>query len=164
MLVEVIGVRILFPTVRGGLDDQVAGMFARAPTFTLVDVDETGNVTNVQVVANPAAQSARGAGVTAAQFCIDSGVDTVVAPQFGPNASGVLQAAGIRIFSVPGPMTVKEAVEALLHGGLSPAVFGPEGGGMGGGYGRGMGRGGGMGRGMGRGRGAGGGMGRGRGW
>ena len=153
--------RVLVPTVRGGLDDTVAGAFARAPTFTIVEIDSSGEVVNVQVVPNAAAQAPRGAGIQAVQFAIDNGVDTVIAPQFGPNSFSGLQAAGIRMFTVPSPMTVREAIAALLRGELPPATT--AGGGMGRGYGAGMGRGGGMGRGMGRGRGAGGGMGRGRG-
>ncbi|NJF24612.1 NifB/NifX family molybdenum-iron cluster-binding protein [Thermococcus sp. Bubb.Bath] len=153
--------RVLAPTNRGGLDDVIAGAFARAPTFTIVEVDPNGKITDVQVVQNSAGQAARGAGIQAAQFIINTGVDTVVALQFGPNSLGGLQAAGIRTFTVPGSMTVKEAINALLRGELPPAAgagggMGPGmGPGMGGGYGRGMGRG------MGRGRG--GGMGRGRG-
>jgi predicted Fe-Mo cluster-binding NifX family protein len=160
-------VRVLAPTNRGGLDDVIAGAFARAPTFTIVEVGPNGEITDVQVIPNAAAQAARGAGIQAVQFIIDSGVDTVIAPQFGPNSFGGLQAAGIRMFTVPGPMTVREAINALLRGELPPATgaaggMGPGmGPGMGGGYGRGMGRGMGRGRGggMGRGRGMGGGRG-----
>jgi len=152
--------RVLIPTTRGGLDDAVAGMFARAPTFTIIEVSPEG-IVDVKVVPNPGASAPRGAGVTAAQFCIDNGVEAVIAPQFGPNAYGALQAAGIKLYQVAPGTPVREAVEALIGGGLPPATVGPEGGG-GGGYGAGYGRGGGMGRGMGRGRGAG--MGRGRGY
>ena len=154
--------RIIVSTVNGGLDDRVNPAFGRTPTFTIVDV-ENGTITSVQVLPNPGYSQPRGAGVTAAQFAIDQGAEVVIAGQFGPNSSGVLQAAGIRMVSAPANMTVREAVEAFLRGELSGPVMGPEGGGMGGGYGAGYGRGGGMGRGMGRGRGAGGGMGRGRG-
>jgi len=158
--------RIIAPTVNGGLDDRVNPAFGRTPTFTIVDV-ENGEIVNVQVVPNPGYSQPRGAGVTAAQFAIDQGADVVIAGQFGPNSYGVLQAAGIRMVSAPANMTVREAVEAFLRGELSGPVMGSEGGGMGGygaGYGRGGGIGRGMGRGMGRGRGmGGGGYGRGRG-
>ena len=151
--------RIIVSTVRGGLDDRVNLAFGRTPTFTIVDV-ENGQIANVEVVPNPGYSQPRGAGVTAAQFVIDQGAHVVIAGQFGPNSSGVLQAAGIKMASAPANMTVREAVEAFLRGELGGPVMGPEGGGMGG-HGAGHGRGGGMGRGMGRGRGAGGGMGRG---
>ncbi|WP_297466876.1 NifB/NifX family molybdenum-iron cluster-binding protein [Thermococcus sp.] len=145
--------RIIVSTVSGGLDDRVNQAFGRTPTFTIVDVDENGKITNVQVVPNPGYSQPRGAGVTAAQFVIDQGADAVIAGQFGPNSYGVLQTAGIRMFSAPPTMTVREAVEALLRGELQPGIQGGAGMGPGRGMGGGMGRGRGMGRGMGRGRG-----------
>ncbi|WP_297520038.1 NifB/NifX family molybdenum-iron cluster-binding protein [Thermococcus sp.] len=150
--------RVLVPTTRGGLDDVVAGMFARAPTFTIVEVSD-GTITNVRVVPNPASSAPRGAGVTATQFCIDEGVDVVLAPQFGPNALGALQAAGIKLYQVNPGTPVRNAVEALLRGELPTASVPQEE--TGPGYGPGTGRG--MGRGIGRGRRRGGGWGRGRG-
>ena len=153
--------RIIVPTVTGGLDDRINPSFGRTPTFTVVDV-QNGEITGVQVLPNPGYSQPRGAGVTASQFVIDQGADVVIAAQFGPNSYGVLQAAGIRMVSAPAGMTVREAVGAFLRGELSGPVMGSEGGGMGAGYGPGMGRG--MGRGRGRmGRGRGGGYGRGRG-
>ena len=151
--------RIIVSTINGGLEDRVNQAFGRTPTFTIVDV-ENGEIINVQVVPNPGYSQPKGAGVTAAQFCIDNGADAVIAGQFGPNSYGVLQAAGIRMFSAPPTMTVREAVEALLRGELQPGIQGGLGMGPGGGMGRGMGLGMGRGRGMGRG----GGMGRGSGW
>ncbi|NJE31435.1 dinitrogenase iron-molybdenum cofactor [Thermococcus sp. 18S1] len=129
--------RIIVSTVNGGLEDRVNPAFGRTPTFTIVDV-ENGEITNAQVVQNPGYSQPRGAGVTASQFCIDQEADVVIAGHFGPNSSGVLQAAGIRIVSAPATMTVREAVEAFLRGELTQAVLNPEGGGAG----RGMGRGG----------------------
>ncbi|WP_457741297.1 NifB/NifX family molybdenum-iron cluster-binding protein [Thermococcus sp.] len=159
--------RIIVSTINGGLDDRVNQAFGRTPTFTVVDI-ENGNIVNVQVVPNPGYNQPRGAGVTAAQLAIDQRADAVIAGQFGPNSYGVLQAAGIRMYSAPATMTVRDAVEALLRGELQPGIqggaggMGSYGGGMGRGMGRGMGQGGG--RGMGRGRGMGGGQGRGRGY
>ena len=148
--------RIIVSTVNGGLDDRVNPSFGRTPTFTIVDV-ENGEIINVQVLPNPGYSQARGAGVTAAQFVIDHGADVVISGEFGPNAYGVLQAAGIKMVSAPATMTVREAVEAFLRGELSS----PEG--VPGGYGAGYGPG--MGHGISRGRGRGGGYGRGRrGW
>ncbi|AFK22778.1 NifB/NifX family molybdenum-iron cluster-binding protein [Pyrococcus sp. ST04] len=137
--------RFIVATVRGGLDDRVNQAFGRTPTFTIVDVDENGNILNVQVVENPGYSQPRGAGVTAAQFCIDQGADVVIAGQYGPNSYGVLQAAGMRFVSAPPTMTVREAIEAYLRGELTQAIMGQGGGERG--MGRGMGRGRGWGRG-----------------
>ncbi|NJE02771.1 NifB/NifX family molybdenum-iron cluster-binding protein [Thermococcus sp. MV11] len=138
--------RIIVSTINGGLNDRVNQAFGRTPTFTIVDV-ENGEITSIQVVPNPGYSQPRGAGVTAAQFAIDQGAEAVIAGQFGPNSYGVLQAAGIRMYSAPATMTVREAIEALLRGELQPGIQGGTGG-MGGGMGRGRG----MGRGMGKGR------------
>ncbi|HIH72402.1 MAG: hypothetical protein PWP49_1641 [Thermococcaceae archaeon] len=132
--------RIAVATVEGGLDDFVNQHFGRTPTFTIVDV-ENGEVKNVKVVPNPGASAPRGAGVQAAQFCIDEGVDVVIAGQFGPNSAQVLQASGIKFVSAPPTMRVEDAVRAFLRGELTQAVLGAEGGGMGRGHGMGRGRG-----------------------
>ncbi|AEC52880.1 hypothetical protein PNA2_1966 [Pyrococcus sp. NA2] len=131
--------KFIVATVKGGLDDFVNQAFGRTPTFTIVEVDENGNITNVRVVENPGYSQPRGAGVTAAQYCINEGADVVIAGQFGPNSSAVLQAAGMRFVSAPPTMTVREAIEAYLRGELTQAVLAPEGGGRGRGRGRGRG-------------------------
>jgi len=96
---------------------------------------------------NPGSSMASGAGIQAAQFVADQGAQAVLTGSVGPNAFGVLQAAGLPIFTVTGG-TVREAVEAYKAGRLS-SIAQP--GSMGGG----VGRGGGMGRGRGGGRGMG---------
>ncbi|AIF69700.1 hypothetical protein PAP_06515 [Palaeococcus pacificus DY20341] len=106
---------IVVATTRGGLDDFVSQHFGRAQTFTVVDVDESGNITDVRVVPNPAHSAPRAAGIQAAQFCIDNGANAVIAGTFGPNASQVLQTAGIKFISVPPMMTVEQAIKTFLH-------------------------------------------------
>ena len=145
--------RFIVATIKGGLEDFVNYHFGRTPTFTIVDVEE-GEIKNVRVVPNPGASSPRGAGVQAAQFCINEGVEAVIAGQFGPNSAQVFQASGIKFVSAPPTMRVEEAIRAFLRGELTQAIFGPEGG-AGTGRGRGMGRGRGLGRGQGMGRGRG---------
>ncbi len=125
--------RIIVSTEKGGLNDRVNQAFGRAPTFTLVDV-ENDQIASVQVVVNPGYSQSRGAGVTAAQFCIDRGVEVVISGHFGPNSAAVLQAAGIKLISAPPTLTVEEAVRAFLSGELTTAVFRP-----GGGHGKGRG-------------------------
>lgn len=129
--------KVIVSTTKGGLDDFVSQSFGRAPTFTIVDVDGNGNIINVQVVQNPGYLAPRGAGIQAAQFCINEDADVVIAGQFGPNSSQVLQAAGIRFVSAPPTMTVKQSVQAYLRGELTQPILGTEGGGMGRGIGKG---------------------------
>ncbi len=156
--------KIAIPTNGGGLNDTVAPVFARAPSFYIADVDEKGNVTSERVVQNGAAMAGGGAGPMAVQTLINEGVDAVVVPQVGPNALGALQAAGVQVYQVAPGTPVGEAIKAVTSGSLgkftapAPAApipapvygpypaygYGPRGRGRGG-RGRGWGRGGGRG-------------------
>lgn len=167
---EVVEMRIAIPTKGGGLEDTVAPVFARAPAFAIVDV-ENEEVKNVKVIQNPAMNATGGAGPLAVQMLINEGVEAIVTPHVGPNALGALQAAGIKLYQVAPGTLVEEAVKAVTSGsvgqfttpaqvlGASPAA--PAYGsypvtqahpayGYGFGWGRGWGRGRGFGRGWGR--------------
>ncbi len=165
--------KIAIATNTGGLDDTVSQVFARAPTFTIAEI-EGGEIKDVRVIQNPAAAAGGGAGIQAAQILINEGVHAVIAGNFGPNASGLLAQTGISMISAPGTR-VEDAVKSAEKAGPSvpmnipPAAptipYGPGYGmGYGAGYGMGRGRGMGMGRGRGRGRGMGYGMGYGTGY
>ncbi|NJE53688.1 NifB/NifX family molybdenum-iron cluster-binding protein [Thermococcus sp. 21S9] len=177
--------KIAIPTNGGGLNDTVAPVFARAPAFLIVDIDENGNVVNEKVIQNPAMNATGGAGPLAVQTLINEGVEAIVAPQVGPNALGAIQAAGIRLYQVAPGTPVEEAIRAVTSGSAPSAsttvpapAYGPYpvapatpatptapaypayppygyGFGPGRGWGRGWGRGRGFGRGFGRGRGRG---------
>ncbi|WP_297552286.1 NifB/NifX family molybdenum-iron cluster-binding protein, partial [Thermococcus sp.] len=108
--------RIAIPTNGGGLNDTVAPVFARAPAFLIVDVDENGNVVGEKVIQNPAMNAAGGAGPLAVQTLINEGVEAIVAPQVGPNALGAIQAAGIKLYQVAPGTPVEEAIKAVTSG------------------------------------------------
>ena len=108
-------VRIAFATNKGGLDDQIADRFGRAPTYTIVDVDlDTGEIKSIHVIENPGYQAGGGAGVTAVQRLIEEKVEVAVGPSPGPNAYTALQQAGIKIISITG-VTVREALRQVLE-------------------------------------------------
>jgi len=67
-------------------------VLARAPYFLF---REDGGDT---VVENPAAQAQGGAGLQAAQFLVDSGVDVLVTVRCGQNAAEVFQESGMKIY------------------------------------------------------------------
>ncbi|MFO8034674.1 MAG: NifB/NifX family molybdenum-iron cluster-binding protein [Candidatus Bipolaricaulota bacterium] len=153
--------RLVVATGQGGLEDQVSSVFGRAPTFTVVEL-QNGKVADASVAPNPHKDAPSGAGIQAAQMVASKAPRAVLAGNFGPNVSGVLSQAGVDMLPVSG-MTVGEAVDAYLTGSLSASAgpsesFGsePRSGpgsaqGMGRGAGRGMGRGAGRGRGLGMG-------------
>ncbi len=105
--------RIAFITGAGGLDDKLYNRFGRAPTLTIVDVDDDGRIVQVRVVENPGYKAGSGAGVKIVQKLVDEKVDIVVGPSPGPNAYMALQQAGIRNIVMLG-VTVREALDRVL--------------------------------------------------
>ena len=67
-------------------------VLARAPYFLL---REDGKDT---IIENPAAQAQGGAGIQAAQFLVDQGVNVLVTVRCGQNAADVFKAAGMKIY------------------------------------------------------------------
>jgi predicted Fe-Mo cluster-binding NifX family protein len=72
--------------------------FGRAPAFCIVDL-KTGDW---NVFENPALSASGGAGVQAAQFISNQGVQVVVSGAFGPKAYDTLTAAEIEMRLAPG--------------------------------------------------------------
>lgn len=146
-----------------GLDAEIDPRFGRSQYFTIVDPDtmEFESVENASIAASG------GAGIQAAQFVANKGVEVVLTGNAGPNAYNTLHAAGISVITgVSGK--VRQAVDDYKNGKLQPPASSPsvgahfgtgrgtapasgQGAGSGVGVGRGMGMGGGMGRGMGMG-------------
>ncbi len=144
------------------LSARVDPHFGRALYFIIYDLETD----TWEAVENPAATEARGAGIAAASFLAEKGVEVVITGHCGPKAFSVLKAGGIRVAGVSSGKTVAEAVQLAREGKLtfldSPNVDTHFGGGIpglgkivGGGMGRGCGVGGGRGQGCGKGRGAG---------
>lgn len=140
--------KVCISSVGNNLDSAVDPRFGRCAFFLIVD-SETGQF---EATANPGANFGGGAGIAAAQLVASRGVKAVISGNFGPNAFGVLQSAGIKIYPGAFNMTAKQALLALKEGKLQETSqpSGPNYMGMPGG----MPRGGGLGRGggeMGRG-------------
>ena len=141
--------RVVVTANSAGLDAPASPVFGRCPMYVFVDTETMA----FEAVENPAINAAGGAGIQAAQFVIERGAQAVVTGNVGPNASNVLQPAGVSVHLFGGG-TVRQAVEAY-KGGQLPAAGGANvqahaGMGMGQGMGRGRGMGRGMGMGMGR--------------
>jgi predicted Fe-Mo cluster-binding NifX family protein len=119
------------------LDAPTSPIFGRCPTYILVDTETM----QYEAVANPAIGASGGAGIQAAQYITGLGVEAILSGNVGPNAYGVLSAAGVPVYLYDGG-TVRQAVEAYNAGELQ-AQRGPSGpahAGMGRGGGRGRGR------------------------
>jgi predicted Fe-Mo cluster-binding NifX family protein len=101
------------------LDARISPHFGRAPFFVLADVDTLV----FEVIANPAIDTLRGAGIQAAQAIADHQAEAVLTGVIGPNAFETLQAGGIPVFSVS-DATVRSAIQAYRAAHLTP-ITGP---------------------------------------
>jgi predicted Fe-Mo cluster-binding NifX family protein len=90
--------------------------FGRCPTFILVDTQRMV----FEALPNPALSASGGAGVQAAQFVVEHQVRAVLTGNVGPNATEVLQAAGVDVY-LNNEATVRGAVEAFKAGRLEIA-------------------------------------------
>lgn len=64
---------------------------------------------------NPGAVESRGAGVKAAQYLIEQKVDILLTGDVGPNASRILNSAGIKVYSLP-EVPLEEALRHYEEG------------------------------------------------
>lgn len=135
--------KIVVTSTGTDLDATLSPVFGRCPNYVFVDTETM----KYETVPNEAAGAAGGAGIQAAQFVVQKGAQAVVTGNVGPNAFGVLRAAGVSIYLSAGAETVRQVVESFKEGKLQavadanvPGHFGTRGG-MGRGGGRGMGRG-----------------------
>ena len=107
-------VRIAIPTKgQGGLEDVVSDVVGRANTFTIVDVEE-GVIKKVKVLENPAVSYQHGAGPIVVKMLIDSGVNTVIAAEFGPGVSTLLDQHNVTKITVHAGKSVAESIEDAL--------------------------------------------------
>jgi len=112
--------KIIVATNRGGLEDDVSPVFGRCQTFTIIEA-EGSEIKNVEVVPNQFANAVHGAGIQAGQWVVSQKAKAVIAGNFGPNVSSILQQAGIEMIVAQG--NVKEVVEKYLRGELrSPST------------------------------------------
>ncbi len=107
--------RIVISSQGDDLDAPASPLFGRCPTYLFVETETM----EFEALPNPAVSQGGGAGVQAAQFVVNHGARAVLSSNLGPNAFGVLQAAGIPAYLVPGG-TVRQAVEAFKAGQLEP--------------------------------------------
>jgi len=107
--------RIAIPTKgRGGLNDVLSEVFSRSKIFTIIDVDESGAVKNIEIVENPAATYKHGAGPVAVKMLADLRVDVAVAPELGIGASTLLDEHGIIAIKIRAGTKVSKALEKAL--------------------------------------------------
>lgn len=106
--------RLALPTKGDrGMRDVISDVFARAATFTLVDVVD-GEVKNVKVEENTASALKQGAGPLVTKTLKEKGVMVVVAGELGFGARTLLEMSGIRAVQVDPGVKVKDALDEAL--------------------------------------------------
>ena len=125
--------KICITTTGPDLDSLIDPRFGRCAYFLIVDPKSA----KFEAIKNIGVQAWRGAGITAAQIVVDKKVEAVITGNIGPNAFGVLQASGIKIYAGIFNLTAKDALGKYKGGELSevevpitPGRFGPQGGGF----------------------------------
>jgi len=107
--------RLAIPTTDSkGPRSHVAAVFARAPTFTYIDIIDDG-IREVEVEENPARELEHGAGPIVAKLLKERGVEVVATDRLGPGASTLLEISGIKSVRIPSGIRVSEAVRRALE-------------------------------------------------
>ncbi len=95
-----------------GLEDVVSNVFARAKTFTILDIDE-GKVKNLKIIQNAAVSYKSGAGPIVVKTLADLGVNKVAASDFGPGASTLLEQFNMAKVKVNAGSRVSEIIKNI---------------------------------------------------
>jgi predicted Fe-Mo cluster-binding NifX family protein len=131
--------KIVVSANRPDLDADVDPRFGRCQYLVLVDPDTM----SFEIIYNSGSMGSGGAGIATAQLFTGKGVEAVLTGNCGPNAYGVLSAAGIKVITgVSGK--VQDVINSYKSGKLQASTQANVAGHFG------MGRGGGMGSGRGR--------------
>ncbi|MDY6855299.1 MAG: NifB/NifX family molybdenum-iron cluster-binding protein [Thermodesulfobacteriota bacterium] len=103
-----------------GLDAKIDPRFGRCQYFTIIDLDTM----EFESLQNSSIGASGGAGIQAAQFVANKGVDLVLTGNVGPNAYNTLEAADICVITgVAGE--VRQAVDDYKSGKLQQPIPGP---------------------------------------
>ena len=106
--------KIVITSTGSDFDSTFSPTFGRCPFFIFLEGEQADGM---EAVRNPATEAHGGAGIQAAQFVVDRGVDAVVTGRVGPNAMDVLRAADIPIYIFQGD-TPRQAFDAFKSGTL----------------------------------------------
>jgi predicted Fe-Mo cluster-binding NifX family protein len=102
--------RIVVPVVSdNGLESQIAEHFGRAPYFAVVELDESGNVSNIKTVPN-VGEHAGGMGQSH-DHIVKLKPNAIVVYGMGPRGLTAFQDAGVAVLRADGN-TVREVIAA----------------------------------------------------
>jgi len=96
-----------------GLNDKVSSLFARAKTFTIIEIEDN-KVRDAKVLQNPAASLSHGRGPIIVQTLTNQGIDVVIASEFGPSVSAMLDQNQIERRVIEPKTLVTDAVKGFI--------------------------------------------------
>jgi len=96
------------------LNDRVADTFSRAPTFTIVTI-QNGKIRETTVINNSAKELTQGAGPLVASIMKENGVNVVLSGDIGPGASRILKTIDIEIADIEQGQKVRYAINNWLE-------------------------------------------------
>ncbi|MGC8943039.1 MAG: NifB/NifX family molybdenum-iron cluster-binding protein [Caldisericia bacterium] len=98
--------KICLTSTGNNLESFLDPRFGRCNYFVIVDTDTM----NFKAIKNDASEARSGAGVKAAQFVINEGVDVLITGDIGPNAKMSFESSNIKIITgIEG--SIKEIIE-----------------------------------------------------
>ncbi|MBN1536173.1 MAG: NifB/NifX family molybdenum-iron cluster-binding protein [Anaerolineales bacterium] len=107
---------LIISSQQADINSPVDNRFGRAQWFIKIDSDTK----KWEALTNPGVNQRGGAGVAAAQIAANNKAEVVISGDFGPNASGALNAAGIRMMTFDqGISTVQDALDHFTQGKLT---------------------------------------------
>ena len=107
--------KIVFPTEGyRKLSDGVAKTFSRAPTFTIVTIED-GEIMDSIVIDNQVASRDQGAGPLAIRTLKEYDITALIAGEVGPGASTILDVLGIKIYSTEAGKKIQNVLNNWLN-------------------------------------------------
>jgi predicted Fe-Mo cluster-binding NifX family protein len=106
--------KIILTSTTDNIKGDIDPRFGRAAYLLVMDTDTN----ECKAQTNPGLNASGGAGIQAAQFASDHGVQVAISGDFGPNAFKALEAAGIAMYLYGNCQTIKAAIEQFKAGKL----------------------------------------------
>lgn len=107
-----IKIKIAVSSTGKNLNSNVDSVFGRCPYFVIAEI-KNKKIVKVEAVKNISAAKSGGAGISAAQFVAEKGVNAVVAGSIGPRAWDVLNQFKIKTYEDKG--SVKQVLQKFLR-------------------------------------------------
>ena len=106
-----IDIKIAVSSTGKDLNNKVDSVFGRCPYFIIAEI-KNKKILKLETFKNISAAKSGGAGISAAQFVADKGIDAVIAGSIGPRASDVLKQFKIKTYEESG--SVKQVLQKFL--------------------------------------------------